>query len=357
MFSKKITQLIQFPLNLVYEFQYESMHRRSTKSADKSSLEYLQYVDVLNTYLFIQEDILPQINARGIQHITATEWLDWLNAMHARISNQMALFHNFAVGAYRSSGVSWYRDGAQGRDYLATFLAGRTPLSAQQFCQRLHEIFKHPTQDYVDFLDVVKTINDQDAAHLVPSQAATALNIAPAIRSGWLMLARLHAAYLANLLTESQKNSVHKIMRIYLHAESIPDAMQEFGLYLTTVVAQLECADKVYVAKVMTDVFAKLMHIHPFFNGNGRVALCLMNTLLVASGQAAILLYRSTAQSSDKFDPTSLYTQAISKLIYDKAPFVQLITEAIDASTEGLELDVDLRARVDERVGFSETLV
>lgn len=74
-------------------------------------------------------------------------------------------------------------------------------------------------------------------------------------------------------------------------AERVPMLMYEFGDELKFRQNRIDSANEKEVAELLAYSHHKLVHIHPFMNGNGRTARLLTNVLAYNHGYREVILY------------------------------------------------------------------
>ena len=91
------------------------------------------------------------------------------------------------------------------------------------------------------------------------------------------------------------------------------------------------------VTAFLAEFFYQLADIHPFVNGNGRLATCMLNVFLRYFNLPSIIL----RYPGEKEDETSLYAQAIAEIDSSRALLQQLIKERISAEQKQPFVDAD----------------
>lgn len=104
------------------------------------------------------------------------------------------------------------------------------------------------------------------------------------------------------------------------NAKKVPELMDEL-------INWLESGNSDHPVKIAADAHFKLVSIHPFVDGNGRVARLLMDLLLLQAGYPAALI-----RKEDRL----VYINAIEKaqLTGDLSDYYQIIYEALDRSLD-----------------------
>jgi cell filamentation protein len=104
-------------------------------------------------------------------------------------------------------------------------------------------------------------------------------------------------------------------------AEKVPMLMYEFGDELRFRQSKVDSANQNEVAELLAYAHHKLVHIHPFTNGNGRTARLLTNVLAYNNGYREVVLY-----TREQGDSRNNYLQAIRLGdIYDLGALADLI--------------------------------
>lgn len=81
-------------------------------------------------------------------------------------------------------------------------------------------------------------------------------------------------------------------------AERVPMLMYEFGDELKFRQSKIDSANEDEVAELLAYAHHKLVHIHPFTNGNGRTARLITNVLAYNHGYREVVLYTREQGSS-----------------------------------------------------------
>jgi Fic family protein len=126
--------------------------------------------------------------------------------------------------------------------------------------------------------------------------------------------------------------------------ESIPAEMQNFGKWLATkTVSGTDFGDKevVLIAAVAHTWFVT---IHPFIDGNGRVARLLLNLILMRAGFPIAIIAKE--------DRLRYYDALEESQASDLTAFVSLVTECIDDSLEEYERAVAEQREMEEWAYF-----
>jgi Fic family protein len=112
--------------------------------------------------------------------------------------------------------------------------------------------------------------------------------------------------------------------------ESVPAEMQEFGEWLqqASVPGQIFTADEAILAACAAHTW--LVTIHPFIDGNGRVARLLMNLILMRFGFPIAIIARE--------DRLRYYDALEISQTSDLTAFVSLVSESVEESLEEYEV-------------------
>lgn len=119
------------------------------------------------------------------------------------------------------------------------------------------------------------------------------------------------------------------------NAKKVPELMNDFILWL-------QGANKDSPIKIAADAHFKLVTIHPFIDGNGRVARLLLDLMLLQNGYPPALIHKEDRRA---------YINAIEKgqLTDDLTDYYQVIYKAVEASLdiylEALKLKEDSKSK------------
>ena len=352
MFSKKITELTKFHPGLIYHFVAEGENQKQSSKTpwqDYYVPSFLQFNDILETYLHLQNRILPMIESKGLANVTPEEWMQIIKDIHLNVSKQLGKAQSFTPGTFRTRSLIIAKDDMESLTAITYFIAGYLEMSKSNFCKTMAKDFHRNPKDYTDVIDLMIKMSEETHIELAPSQVEFLSHAPRRDYSALLMRERLTTAYLNNQLSEQEKNIVDKLMKPCPHPEQLEALFSEFTSELSQQLQSLNVEDDADIAKFLANCFWKITGIHPFANANGRTALCFMNLILRAIGKPNICLYRGL----DKNDIHSDYYQSIALIENERLPLQNLIIKRMH---EDIIIDDQEMDKTNTYVDFCQTL-
>jgi hypothetical protein len=326
MFIEKIQSLTAFPQALIYHFVAETPEKDEKKIFESYYVpSFMQFNDVLDTYLDLQNRLIPELQERNIAEVEPMKWQEILLGINGSIIKTLANHMHFHAGAYRDGGMVISRRSSEELQYILLFLANQIPVDRAGFLELMEEQFEQAPKIYDDFLSLISSMQTRTDIELRPSSLAAIGGSREQIRITTL-LERLNTAYITDVLTEEQKKVVEEVMVPCIFPEELSGLMDAFYLELQAQLASLDKANAHAVAELMADVFYRIIKIHPFANGNGRTAMCFINLLLKQLGYPPICFYYSL----EKHDDASDYGIATNSIFKNREPMVQLILKRFE---------------------------
>ena len=329
--------MTEFPEALVYNFDAESpTHPMPYNGANHNIHLASQYTDVYNAYLYAQNEILTTIRRVGINQITLTMLADWINRIHRDIAATLARDQNLQSGRYVRRGeevMRWHATRAI-EEPLALVLAmplneagGEAMIASAS--QELAKDFDHEASDLEAFFRLARRFQDERAL-LAIKENAQQKDPELDILIGNRVILNLHEAYLKDKLNDDEKKIVSKVVIVCMDSEKVPAAMDAYCQ--TTIDSWKSCDPKNLdqVCDFVAQAFMGLTTIHPFFNGNGRTATCLVNIMLRSFDLPAIML----RENGERENPNSSYCKAVKGLEKgDYKPMANHIKSRVQATS------------------------
>ncbi len=319
MFSEKLQELTVFPPSIIYHFVAEAIgNPKSAQIFQKYHIPcFMQFNDVLNTYLHIQNDILPEIRGIGITNISAEKWYDYFKRIHRQITPTLAQFQHFESAEIREGSMIISKSNSEILGYICIFLRKDIGVSKSEFCENLSDEFSIGAEVLSNFMDLLTSMAERNDV-VLPISSQTSIPKDDLIS---LCLERLIALYLNDGLTSEQKLLVEEIGKPCVFPESIEEMMVDFFDKFSQKINAIAVDDEFSIAEFMAYSFSNLMKIHPFCNGNGRAAMAFVNMILKALDKNPICFY----YGHEKNDTRSEYYSAIQALFQDETPMTALI--------------------------------
>ncbi len=344
-----LSSLTEFNKGLVYGFEPEG----SPKGLAGSGLleDYLYHVtgqhrDVLQAYLFAQEVVLPELK-KGVDKLTPEKLLHWIKQIHQRIAHTLLLPFDVQSGEYYQSAVLRWEPGYLIIGNIALFLSRRYPGNGveafAEACSKELEVNKNELTAFVKLL-LEKFANDT-SIQLTREQKMDLQNEDQRLVKGLAMIMKMTTVYHSDYFNNDEKEIIKRIVTVCLPPEQVPAAMENYAADFVKEIQSVDANALDSIANFIAERFFELTEIHPFPNGNGRTATCLMNILLRAYNQPSILL----RYPNERHNPNSSYTRAFDAIAESRDLFKAHIKQRIldesktPYSNEKLQKTIELR--------------
>lgn len=350
-----LSRLTEFNHALIYGFEPESSPRRLAGSEtfeDALFPEAGQHQDMLNAYLYAQETILPQIKKIGLLNITPDMLIEWVKTIHGFIGNSLMQAHDRKSGEYTNEIILRWQLGAELGGHFILYLSGLHEYkSPQQLAKFLNKKFDMDYQSALDFISLLEKITKDEKYTIHGSLKPFIDYSSPGIK-GILVLNKLASAYNLNQLSNSEKGTVNRIVKICMFPPLIPEAMNQWAQNTIKQLQACDSKDLKNASEFLANTFYELTEVHPFGNANGRTATCLTNIFLRAFGYPSIVL-RHPGERENK---NSLYQKAFAEIDSSLIPLIELIsTRVIEAQEKTFENE-KLKKLIVLRVALSDLL-
>ncbi len=268
---------------LIYAFDPEGV--LDEKSSQTYQMQHAsgQFQDMLNAYHYAQEVVLPTIKDKGIENISTEQFIEFIHQLHARIASTLAKDHKAVAGTFATSDIFRWHFGTAFSAKLARYM--RKEISAEEFFPPYEErgLSKKEINAFIRILRSFKPGNEIDG---------------------------LLDAVWKNKLSTADMAIVNKIVKVGTPLNEIPKETKEFVEKLKKLIKECNPKDDNAVAALAYFAFNGFVQVHPYFNGNGRLATLLMNIVLVLLVAKSILL----RYPKEKSDPQSEYAIAIVEI-------------------------------------------
>ncbi|HFY0601648.1 TPA: Fic family protein [Legionella pneumophila] len=350
-----LAKLTEFNHALVYGFEPESSPARLAGSEtfeDALFPEAGQHQDMLNAYLYSQDTILPQIKKSGLSHITPEMLIEWVKAIHGFIGKSLMQAYDRKSGEYTDEIIFRWHLGAELGVHFTLYLSDLHECkSPQQLAKFLNKQFEMDYQSALDFIVLLEKIAKDEKYSIHESLKPFIDYSSPGIK-GILVHNKLASAYNLNQLSEKEKITVNKIVKICMFPPLIPEAMNRWARETVDQLHTCDARDLKNVSEFLATTFYKLTEVHPFANANGRTATCLINTFLRAFGYPSIVL-RHPGERENK---DSRYQKAFAEIDSSLLPLIDLIYSRINEAQEKSFENEKLKKLIVLRVALSDLL-
>ncbi|MFA6303004.1 MAG: Fic family protein [Legionella sp.] len=344
-----IKKLTEFNQALVYGFDVELFHNRDGSAAltfaDFFSPEVEQYLDMLQAYQYAQDEILPTIQKTGIENITEAQFFEWLFAIHHRIGKSLLLSMEAKSGEYTKEDVDrWQQTTVAVPDVMNFINDLRTDDKAvASFVTSYSKKYNLSESTCLSFANMTKRYHDEFLKEWPIFKIMPGKNFEIVKNT----LEKLKRAAFNNNLSATEQQELNKILIFCMPAEKIPQAMKEYVKETLNQWRTLKTTqDLNEQAKIIAEIFYKLTHIHPFANGNGRTATCLINIILKSIGLPDIIL----RYPGERNQPSNEYEKAMRDIMYTREPFAKHIVNCINRAQIAPFHDNTLAQLVEQKV-------
>lgn len=353
----KIEDLVEFNPALIYGFEPESSHKRlggSEALIDVLVPEAGQHQDMLEAYLFAQSTILPFIRAHGFTAVDEKLLLEWIKTLHAFIGKTLMEEGVNKSGEYALEPVMRWHNGFAISFEFIKFISGKHECKTKEkLASYLEQYFELDIKDGIAFINLLLKLQEDKTIQLGEIELKTleTLKKSPYL-SGLKTMHTLYAAVNKKLLSTEDKIVSDKVVKICIYPSEIPAAMQHFAQTTLKKYRACDKSDLKQLSQFLAETFYQFADIHPFGNGNGRVATCFIN-ILIRSFELPSILLRHPGDLKNK---GSLYSIAIEKIDHTLVPLQELIMKRIIDAQKELFSDKILEKIISLRVALSELI-
>lgn len=344
-----LSQLTAFNQALVYAFEPEaSMARLQGSESFKDTIypEAGQHLDVFDAYLYAQDVILPQIKAIGIDNITEQMLLSWILEIHKRIAKHLLSEYGLKPGEYTAMEPERWQQGMNVVFSVYDLINNNVSFDkhAQKFVKSYASEHKLDIKTCELFVAIIKSAREE-----VKREYKKPIN--PLVRDPAFVtnvIEKIKTLRRKNKLSEIEQNALDEIVIFCMPADEVPAAMQDFAK--ATLERWKQCANSHphKIAELIAETFYQLTSIHPFPNGNGRVATCVVNIILKSLGFADILV----RIPGDRNNATSSYSKAMACIAKTRSLFVEHIHHCIEIAKHKPYQNSKLARATELRINF-----
>lgn len=345
-----LDKLTEFNPALIYSFEPELSYRTGAYELGNLLNVDGQINDMYQAYLYAQTEILPTIRNVGINNISPTQILEWLNQIHGRIAKQLAEENNTQAGEYTKAQVYRWHGSSLVSVFLGLYFEGKLPegssfeMLAEFYGMSPHELNVDVNQ-LEEFVQLMRKIKDTKSIKVSNDKKIT-INWKSQNLKFELLMHKLVSAYRTNQLTPTDRDLVNKIVKICMPPSDYKEAMEKFANDLLMMWQKCGPNNILDIARLASFAFFQITDIHAYFNGNGRVATCWINIIIRSFLLPSILI----RQPNEKESPDSSYCQAIKHIDTEPGLLIQhIMSRILEAQKTEFKDDV-LRETVTLRV-------
>ncbi len=321
----------EFDPAIVTLFQHEGFSGLSP--LDLRLTYFGQYFDMLNAYLYAKESVLPQIRKDGIKAITPKQVLTWLNEGHARIAASMAGPAEMVAGTYTTIQVVRWEWGADIQDDVDYFIGGDDSRRAK-IVERAHKYEVPPAM-----LEKILTLLIKVRQSKLPLDIEKhCMSLPEAVRQAAIGQNKLHFNYFQKKFSADELLTLRELVVICIPPEKYTGAMNEVAQKIVREWHACDVTNEQQVAELILTAYKGVAGVHPYANGNGRLATWLMNVILRSLNLPSILM----REKGDKQNLNSTYSQAIKQI--DSNPDIfknHILARLKKVKTEGRTVHVN----------------
>jgi prophage maintenance system killer protein len=331
------SKLTEFNAAIIYNFEPEappaSLDNAPLRIEDTLFPKCRQYQELFEAYLYVQNEILPGVRAAA-ESIDTEQFLTYIKKTHTIMCKSLVkmLDPEALSGEYISNSVSRWNAGYMiSMEFVGYFNESRSSSYKKSFIAHLVAQYGVDPEEISNFIILVDKIKSKREFNLTHTQELNLLNT-PLERqfiAGMRSLKKVELAYHSESLSLEQKNTIKKVVIFCMPPEKISAAM---SAYAEKTLAKFKTCNKDDLDEItafLADLFYGLTDIHPFTNGNGRVATCMMNMFLRLFNRPSILL----RLPGEKENASSLYSRTMNQMS-DSRELLQLLIKTRIAEAE-----------------------
>ncbi len=326
LFQDKLQQLTEFNQALVYGFDPETSPQEilgSNTYQDTFFPALGQFADVLEGYLFAQNELLPAFRKIEEGSLDEIYFLNYIKQLHGYIGNILLALVEEKSGEYAQQQLFRWNPNADTYYLIYYMLTGTS-----------HPFEGEPTALLIKLLTTQLSLSEAQTQQFIALLHRLKNDITITLRASQekyikhivgITAEKLAVAYLSNKLSAEENGLVRKIVTICRDPEETPKLMDEFAKATLANWRKCDKKDTKAVARFLADMFYQFTDIHPFANANGRTATCLVNVFLRSIGLPSILM----RNPGERDVSASSYSKAIDSINQTREPLANHIYQRI----------------------------
>lgn len=385
----ELKEIDQFNPALIYCLDPEASYLYT----DPQTVEYLfngvgQYNDMYQAYLYAQESILSTIEKIGLANITGDHLVEWLNQIHLRIAKTLGNNFNAPAGEFSKQQVFRWQPDNTVQVVLQCYLSGKfdtlahikeltnanffdisvirqaleifnksktksKEMMATSFALAMLQTLQIDQDIAIGLVKLLDRIHTDETIQVAEDQKPFISSVSQKDSAAISTLLKLAMLYQTNKLTPEEKSVVDKVVKICISPTQYPQEIKKFAqdLVKSWQICNKDNLDD--VAALATKAFYEITEIHPYFNGNGRLATCAMNIILRSLGKPSILM----RHPMERNDPKSSYSQAIKSINSNSDLLFQHIKNRIkETEAQGDYVNKSLLVIINARINLSKVI-
>lgn len=363
-----LSTLTKFNPALVYAFEPESSSEHlMVESASEIVLEnslyrsVWQHVDMFEAYHYLQEVLLPLFRREGEERITPETLVGHIKAIHGKVAKTLCQMiggdEDTAIrsGEFTNCQIFRWHFGTQMSYHLARYLSGMMP-SSLTIDDFVEEYTPEGMQQelFLAFIGLMERLRDDDTITVDPLEPA--LQRTGDDEPGYRVLRaynKLGYNRQNNRFDANETALIDRVVKIPMHASRFASSMLEYAKRILDAYYSVNADDLDAVAYLLSEAFYGLTEIHPFANGNGRTATCLINLMSRALGGPSFMM----RLPGEKSNPSSSYAKAIEQIDLNRDLLSQHIRSCLErANKEGWYSNPTKEAVLHARIEWVEIL-
>ena len=337
-------RLTQFDLSVIYCFEPErseaELYLGSKKIEDTLIYQFAQTQDLIAAYFYVQEQMLPKLKAyrSGVSCLSAKDLVDHFKELHKISSHQLLLHNPQALGCFNQEpSFRWCHGPLMNGEMVAYFSGIHESRSIKEFCDYLsHDPFFIPSAAAEDFLRLLTSIKDDPSYETHPYFSRVLSESQIPYAEGFKALMKLNLAFHSReKLGVKERKIVETLVYPCLPPDTVDFAIMQYANWLLEELLSLKEENLEQMSVFLAEAFYRFTSIHPFMNGNGRIATCLMNLCLRSFDLPSIVI----RYPGDDENPESDYAQAFAHIDESRKYLSELILKQILAEQEKTKFD------------------
>jgi len=306
-----LEKITRFNKRLITDFTTEYVDDRAPSDGlihkfDQSG----QFKDIYNAYLYAQDEILPSLQT-NLLVATAEQFIEMLHAIHFRIAQTLTRNSPELAGQFAPSQIYRWMFDVSSSDISARYCLKRIKKEAA-IAQLVEKYGVDPDRmrAVLNLFDRIRDDRRELNFFAVDRAEVEAMGLDFTTTQAALIQSKLAHYYFNDLLTPDEKVTLTYFLKFSLPPERIQAVMQAFAQECLRKWQTCDPNNDGQVVELLAFAYRGLTSIHPYVNGNGRTATCLINIIPVSMGRQSILLRSST----DRIDANSHYNYVMNNM-------------------------------------------
>jgi hypothetical protein len=298
----------EFDPAIVTTFEHENVG--DEPPFDKQLTAYGQYYDMYQAYVFAKDEVLPFIRLNGIQAVTPGIFLRWLDQAHGKIAKTLAQACGFKAGEITKEQITRWEWGGMTHESVALYLGGDDRL-----LKVIESIAKENAVSAAQFKKIVAVLNKIRNLKQLLKFIEQARKSGEALDPEKVGNTKLVLACRNKLLSAEDMTTLKELVVVCIDPATYPDTMKKFATDLLLSWKQCDAKNTSQLVDLLHKGYCGVAGIHPYANGNGRLATWLINVISRSLNRPSFLM----REKGERFNAKSSYGAAIAQLKHDKS--------------------------------------